>query len=362
MHQTPIEADCRIPTSPLSRHTRHTERPLSRPSPSTTPTTLLHRLAWLAHLASALILALRLLVADRWGWLGMLNAFTEWTRGANLALALLRLRQGHGDAMLFAVPALLTRVAPKQRKGAATGRGHVFTLMGTNLYLDNRRIAQHVALIGDHQPDIVAFHELTVAANEALHGGLRADYPYRVAVPRNDAYGFGIFSRFPLRNPEILDTPGVRPWAQRLLVDLPDGTTVALYNVHLCAPTSGSTRHLGFTWGFRAREAQIEAMAARIQSEGYPAVIIGDHNFTEASAAYDVATTAWRDAWAEAGQGPRWTWPLRGFPYPPVATLWPVMRLDYCFLSGVVAQSLAHLAARTGSDHRVLLATLQVAT
>jgi endonuclease/exonuclease/phosphatase family metal-dependent hydrolase len=151
----------------------------------------------------------------------------------------------------------------------------------------------------------------------------------------------------------------VRAWSLRAQVTLPEGQIVELYNVHLVPPASASTLEQGLTWGFRTREAQLRVIEREIESRGFPALIVGDHNFSDASATYRIATENWTDAWMSGGQGVSWTWPTRHFPTPAVPWNPRMLRLDYCFYTRhLQALEMRVLTKRTGSDHCPILITI----
>ncbi len=319
-------------------------------------------------------------LGDRWGWLGMINAWGEWGRaalgglallgalrgrwkqgGAALALWAIAARRAAGDPLLPWLPAFRTLQDEGALQPETEAVQQRFTLLGANLYKHNPGMEPHIALIREHRPDIVCLQEFQPTFARDLIAAVGDDYPFRAFRPEKEAYGFGVMARFPVEETGFWERPGVRPWAQRVRCTLPSGQAIEFYNVHLVPPAAPSTFEMGMTQGFRAREAQLRAMQREIAARGVPACIIGDHNFTDCSDAYRIALETWSDAWRVAGRGPRWTWPMRHFPFG-----WPprqprMLRLDYCFYTPTLRALHARvLTARTGSDHCPLLVTLAV--
>lgn len=335
------------------------------------------QLRWLVGglLAGWLLLWRR--VGDRWGWLGMLNAWAEWGLLMLTALggsALLR-REGAQAAALLGVAAGVAHRLPSNPLLAAfalrTGRMREavpalpsalpITLLTANLYKLNGDAAPHIALIRRHHPDILCFQELTPPLAAQLLDALGDAYPHRAWRPAPGAYGFGVLSRFPVEETGHWTEPGVRPWCQRVRVALPNAQPLEIYNVHLVAPTADSTLEQGMTWGFRVREEQVRLIHAEMAARGVPACLIGDCNFTDGSDAYRIALTQLGDVWQGAGQGSRWTWPTRGFPLDALPWGIPLLRLDYCFHTAALRPVAAQvLRERTGADHCPLLVTLAV--
>ncbi len=308
-------------------------------------------------------------VGDRWGWFGMLNAWMEWgvaLLGGLGVLAALR-RQGGRALLALSLAAAGAAWLPPLlavRRGTRlgeTGGGASFTLFSANLYKLNASAAAHIALVRQQQPDLVCLHELQPALADEWVAALGDCYPHRALRPEVGAYGFGVLSRFPLEETGYWERPGVRPWAQRVRCTLPTGDQVELYNVHLVPPAADSTVEQGLTWGFRAREAQVRLMQEEIAGRGLPACVVGDHNFADTSDAYRMMCEHLRDGWAEAGQGVRWTWPTRAFPWESLPWNPRMLRLDYCFYNEPLrAERMRVLAERTGSDHCPLLVTLRL--
>lgn len=334
-------------------------------------------LTWLVGglLAGWLLLWRR--VGDRWGWLGMLNAWAEWGLLVLTALggvALLRRERGQAAALLGVAVSGVQRLpsnpllaafalASNGGREAAVAPLATFpvTLLTANLYKLNDEATPHIALIRCHHPDVLCFQELTPSLATQLLDALGEAYPYRAWRPAPGAYGFGVLSRFPVEETGHWTEPGVRPWCQRVRVALPNAHPIDLYNVHLVAPTADSTLEQGMTWGFRAREEQVRQIQAEISARAVPACLIGDCNFTDGSDAYRIALSQLGDAWQGAGRGPRWTWPTRGFPLDVLPWGIPLLRLDYCFHTDVLRPIAAQvLRERTGADHCPLLVTLAV--
>lgn len=330
-------------------------------------------------------LALWRMVGDRWGWLGMLNAWAEW---GIATLGLLAVQAGWQQQWMRGV-ALLGFVAigtehyrainrssirQKDQKNQkdqqhqpladkvtlGDAQGATFTIFSANLYKSNNSAVDHIALIRQHQPDVICLQELTPHLADEFLSALSETHPFKAWQPKPGAYGYGVLSRFPVEQTGEWVTPGVRAWGQRVRLTLAD-ERIELYNVHLLAPTSSATLERGMTWGFRTREQQMRFIQEEIKSRGYPACVIGDHNFTPSSDLYQITNETLRDSWQAVGQGFRWTWPTRSFPFKCLPWTPRLLCLDYCFHNErLIPQTMQVLTARTGSDHCPLLVRFTV--
>jgi endonuclease/exonuclease/phosphatase family metal-dependent hydrolase len=326
------------------------------------------RYLWILTVLTGGWLVLWRRLGDRWGWLGMLNAWAEWGVAALGGLSLVGLLRGRWIQSLLALS--LAGVGVERINGGPAGErgggpvtrptGSV-TLFVANLYRKSRDMEPHLSLIRRYQPDVVCLQELTQAFGLQVERGLRDLYPYRIYRARSDSYGFAVLSRFPIDETGMWDRPGVCPWGQRVLCYLDEGRKIEIYNVHLVPPAADSTFEQGMTWGFRAREAQVRFIQDEIQTRGLPACVVGDHNFSDSSDAYHIALESLSDAWQVSGKGSRWTWPTRGFPLSKIPWNPRMLRLDYCFHSQQVRPlEMQVITERTGSDHCPLLVTLAI--
>ncbi len=334
-----------------------------------TITRMIRSLIYLPGATLALWLLLWRKFGDRWGWLGLANAWAEW--GVYLlagmgVTALLRKKRGTGVALLGT--ATLAALPQWMESGnmrvvqEPPPNSPPFTVYSANLFKRNPSVARHIHQIRTHQPDILCLQELSPHFTQELLESIGDEYPYRALRPEKGSYGYGVLSRYPVEETGFWDRPGIKAWAQRVRVTLPTSHIVEIYNVHLFPPMADDAFVNGITWSFRAREAQIEVMQREIAGRGVPAFIIGDCNFNDTSDAYRQAVQAWTDSWQAAGKGSRYTWPTRAFPTKRVPYNPRMLRLDYCFHnSQLTTRDIRVLTDRTGSDHTPLLAALAVA-
>lgn len=307
-------------------------------------------------------------IGDKWGWLGLANAWAEWgiylLAGVGLT-ALLRKEKGAGVALLGAATLTALPHLMGNRNAhpsvVATPIGIPFTIFSANLFKRNPSIASHIALIRQNSPDILCLQEFSPHFTQELLESVGDEYPYRALRPEKGSYGYGVVSRYPLEETGFWDRPGVKGWGQRVRVTLPDGQRVEIYNVHLFPPMADDAFTNGLTWSFRAREGQLTVMQAEIAERNFPAIVIGDCNFNDTSDAYRLATQSWHDSWQTVGQGSRYTWPTRAFPTKKIPYNPRMLRLDYCFHNErITTHAFRVLSERTGSDHTPLLATVAV--
>lgn len=199
--------------------------------------------------------------------------------------------------------------------------------------------------------DIITMSELTAeAAARFREGGLRKTFPYSILIPRPGAAGMGLWSRYPLIG--LPDSKyGSNFIAARVRVPgVRDDPVVA--SVHLMSPLAGGANTFA-QWNHRITAAKAE-FADYAETAGPAAVIIaGDFNATPDMRQYrNLLDVGYRDAVNETGAGFSPT-------YSPHPWIPPLITIDHVLTRNSSAQSI-HTIDIPGSDHRALLATVQV--
>lgn len=224
-------------------------------------------------------------------------------------------------------------------RAGATGSS-MLTILGVNVQFDNDAYAGLLESIAQVQPDVLVVVEFTKPWRERI-AGIAASYPYRFERPRADAYGVAVWSRYPLDPAAAFDLGSAT--AVDAVVETPRGP-VRLYAVHLLAPTSAA-RAAG-------RNAQLDALAARLDASPEPVVVIGDFNLTPYSPYFTrwLARTKLRDA--RRGFGLDFTWPSY---FPPFG-----IPIDHCVVSAELDVTEYRRLPAFGSDHHPVLVRLAI--
>lgn len=302
---------------------------------------------------------------DRWGVLGLVNAWGAWLARTGLLATLLRLG-GRRFSLLsggFLAVNFSFLAGYSLRGGLARWWRPVpvveperrpVRLMSFNLLKHNREADLIARVVAQADPDIVAFQEVTPWLAEQLDVRLSARYPHRLWRPHPGSGGLALLSRLPLEETGYWTTPGVEPFALRGTTTV-EGREVDLYAVHLVAPAGDHLQATGLTGNFRLREAQAALLSTEVAGRKRPALVVGDCNFTETNDAYRLLANTLVDAWKVAGQGYGATWPRTLKPFLPISTP-PLLRLDYCFhTSSVVPVKARVWPDAAGSDHAPLV-------
>jgi endonuclease/exonuclease/phosphatase (EEP) superfamily protein YafD len=234
----------------------------------------------------------------------------------------------------------LTSESVPNAPGPATLR--ILTL---NALLGNANPTAVVSAVRRYEVDVVAIQELTPKMVRRLAGaGMLELLPSAHADPRPRAGGSGLWSRYPLI--PLPPAPGLRAAAPSARIVL-QGLPVTLRAVHPVAPLMGRCR---------AWHEDLSSLREVLAATPGAQVVAGDFNasrdhrpFRELLAAgfADCADIAAQRHW------PGFTWPAnRRYP--------PVMRLDHILVSPGIAVTESRTIRIPGTDHRGVLAVLEL--
>lgn len=200
--------------------------------------------------------------------------------------------------------------------------------------------------------DVITVSELTPGEVQRFsQAGIDEIFPYSVLIPAPGAGGIGLWSRFPLAAVSPANHRNTSTAAARLRVPgIRFDPLVA--SVHLTSPVAPVARP--FTkWraGIAATRSELDDFA---DAAGAGAVIVaGDYNSTPDMRQFrDLLTNGYRDAVEQTGAGFAPTFPSD--PWLP-----PLITIDHVLTRQAAATSIRTVYVG-GSDHRALLATVEV--
>jgi endonuclease/exonuclease/phosphatase (EEP) superfamily protein YafD len=241
-------------------------------------------------------------------------------------------RAGLAAAILLAIP-----WAGEWTRGPP-GTGPELRVATANVLGHHQPHPDLVEEVSELEADVLVIVEFTPPWKRALAGPLGSRYPHRVEHTRPDAFGLGVYSRFPLRDPEWL--PGL-PFdipLLRAVVEAPGGA-VPLYAVHTMPP-----RTLAY---LRSHREIVRKLLAALDQEAGPALVVGDFNFGVNTPQHRaLLRRGFRDGYADGARGHGKTWPVLGF-----TRVLPGMRLDHVYARGFTCIE-AGLGHGHGTDHR----------
>ena len=242
---------------------------------------------------------------------------------------------------LFAAFLVIMQVRVPSLRPALNGSGSALRIAQMNVLQPNLHHDEVVRCALASEAAMISFQEVSPEWAVALSSALRATYPYSHIETRTNCYGIALFSRVPFLSVRTLEIEGA-PFVDAL-VRL-DERTVRVLAVHATSPTSYAE--------FTRRNAQFDALARNVSEADLPTVVIGDLNTVPWDHAYERFC---RRSGMRALDAPDLrTWPAIG----PLA----LIPLDHALTSDHLASAAVSTFHIPGSDHRGLLADLQLTT
>jgi endonuclease/exonuclease/phosphatase (EEP) superfamily protein YafD len=329
--------------------------------PDPNPPGVVTRLSALAASAIALVIALGQVLGLRDGPMGLVAVFAPHLLLAAAALAVFAVLRARWTASFVSLAIVL--VVGTVTLGAdwvpgipAVRDGPTMRLMSWNLELGSAALRSLPDVLGSTDVDVVALQELTpeAAAMIEADAAITAAFPYRLLVPAPGVVGMGLLSRF--RLDELERTADPPTLAGELDIA---GHAVRVLNAHPLPGRIATVSPLRIPVAFDPsdRDADlrtIRTMADGLAAAGAPLVLLGDLNVAPTEPAFDDVLRGWRDAHAEVGVGPGWTWRpsrLEGLGI-------GLLRIDYVLVSaGLAPIDIGQDCSRPG-DHCIVRAEL----
>jgi endonuclease/exonuclease/phosphatase (EEP) superfamily protein YafD len=232
-----------------------------------------------------------------------------------LAIALVPLAFLHGAAVLRVALAVLLVVSLARFGGEWMSVPSIFEadapeleVMTWNLEIGSRAPQDAIAFLRPATAKVIALQELTPAVSAAIaaDSGLAVRYPYKALYPSADVLGLGLLSAYPLSAVSFEDGPS------RLLatVDAPAGS-IRVVDVHpLPARIARGPFGVPLDFDPSDRDAALDRIRDAVATDAVelPVVLLGDINTAPTEPEFGRFMAGYRDAHAEIGQGPGWTY------------------------------------------------------
>lgn len=239
--------------------------------------------------------------------------------------------------ILFPYSPLATKAVPSADVASVDPKT-VFSILVANVWIENRRVDELLAIIADKDPTFV----LTMEVNDwwvGRLGALARRYPYRITYPTANSYGMALYAKLPLKNPQIrfLHHPNVPSF--RAEVTLPNGRTFQLVTLHPVAPAPSKK----YPTNIGGQEVALTRAGRMLADHTHPTVAAGDfndvgwsHNMTQFARLSGLQDVRY-------GRGLYNTFDARSW-----VMRWP---LDYVFLSSQFKVLAVDRLPGFGSDH-----------
>jgi endonuclease/exonuclease/phosphatase (EEP) superfamily protein YafD len=224
---------------------------------------------------------------------------------------------------------------------AVSCTGPEFTVVTANLQYSNTHPERFMGWLASHPADLVVLQEVTEAWVETL--AARPDYPNRYLLSREDPYGIGVLSRWPLEAVQPTDLSGDGLPSVAGIVEV-EGRRIRFLGLHTHWPVLP-----GFA---RLRDVTLDQAAGLARNSDVPVVLLGDLNLTPDAPAF--ARLLRDSGLRDVIDGGRWSPTWR-------AGFWPLaLRIDHILVSPEICVEHAAAGPAVGSDHRPVSARLRL--
>ncbi|MDO9356120.1 MAG: endonuclease/exonuclease/phosphatase family protein [Solirubrobacteraceae bacterium] len=283
---------------------------------------------------------------DVWWPMAALVAFANYAILGTAVVALLALLIKARLIALIALAGLAVLVVP--RAGQVVGddqpraTGTRVVVASANVRFGRADAAALMRQVTRQRVDVLALQEDTPDFTADLTAaGLRRALPYAAAQPAPGAAGISIYSRYPIT--AVASRRGDRRSIGGT-IELPTGRRLHVRSLHPYPLHGGQQR-------FREWERDTTSLKRTIRSVPAPAILMGDFNATlDHQPLRTLLDAGLRDAADETGQAWRPTWSNGR---------WATLTLDHVLVPPSVAVREVDIRDLAGSDHDLLVATLQ---
>ena len=217
------------------------------------------------------------------------------------------------------------------------------TVLQSNLNSSNGDLGNLLSLVDAEKPDLLAVQELSTAGESRLQE-LSSDLPYAFTVPRDDNFGIGIYSKWPIVHRQLLPLGDMALPTIGARINL-GGKQVNIIVAHPPPPLGGTL--------YRERNRYLQALATHVTGLEGPVIVVGDLNSSMWSDHYRPLEQRAGLHNARAGFGVLPTWPAS---FPALG-----IPLDHCLVSQHIAVLALRVGPDIGSDHLPLIARLGIA-
>lgn len=205
-----------------------------------------------------------------------------------------------------------------------------------NVHSRNEDAARATAAIRAEDPDILVLEEINGRWMEDL-AWLTASYPHSIVRPREDSFGIGLFSKFPLEYGGVFVSGEAGVPSIAALVSVAR-TSLLVVATHPLPPAGRE-----YT---RWRDDQLDRLPEHVRSP-HPVLLLGDLNVTPWNARFRrlLARTGLRDSSRGFGFQPTWQ----------CGNLFLRLPIDHCLYSEGLVLAGRRVGPDLSSDHRPLI-------
>lgn len=230
-------------------------------------------------------------------------------------------------------------------------------VLSYNLRFNNQQHVEMGRIIQEQNPDVLLVQELSQGWNRFLTKTLKKSHPYHQTYPKSNAYGMGLFSKYPIHSTQYLWQYRGLPFAQNNTIQIEE-KSVRICNTHLESPAIalenlanfGSVLHQNHT----RRIDEYKNLEHQMSQATYgPQILMGDLNTMPIEPLYRTISQDWCPLPYAIRRKGLFTFPAHA-PYP------AFLALDHAFFRGEIAPIHAELIKNGTSDHHGILVDFEL--
>lgn len=148
---------------------------------------------------------------------------------------------------------------------------NTLAILASNVLTPNKNAAALIALVCEHQPDILVTLE-TDAWWQTQLDALGEDYPYTIKCPLDNLYGMHVYSKLPLHDAAIQFLVETDIPSMHAAVQLRSGKKIRVHFLHPAPPSPTENEESG------ERDAELLVVAKTVADTNAPVIVAGDLN------------------------------------------------------------------------------------
>jgi endonuclease/exonuclease/phosphatase (EEP) superfamily protein YafD len=268
-------------------------------------------------------------------WLHDLLVHWQWLYALGLifGVLLLSIKDKRFAVLLVFLAIPFLSASPSLASGESA---KTLIIASANVHVSTKDITQLREWLAAQNPQVVVLLEVSTELGKQLPS--LEEYPHQIVEAHDSPFGIALLSQLPILKSEIINNMDD---IAHIEADIDfDGKPISVYAFHPMPPIDADYH--------QSRNAQLSAMATKIQTRKIPAIIAGDFNATPWSSAFRSLNKAGLKRTNLSPTWPNWGYKIIGIP------------IDHIVASKQWRLNDSQVGKSIGSDHFPVIAKLSL--